>query len=195
MTPPQSVRLYPDPTLVFHITAIDNLKSTADKGAIVSKNCIAEAGLTASDIAYEEVQGLRAAKLIQEGRKGNLSNQVGSGGTLHDYVPFYFAPRSPMLFAINNGNVPGCDFAITRAEPSAPGARAGLGRGARTARTTRTCFANARHRPTVSKGAAVKSERPSQLKMDLWAQPAPRCRRRQTRLRQSPTPQCPQRRA
>jgi ssDNA thymidine ADP-ribosyltransferase, DarT len=95
---------------VFHITAIDNLKSIADKGAIVSKNCIAEAGLTASDIAYEEVQGLRAAKLIQEGPKGSLSNHVGSGGTLHNYVPFYFAPRSPMLFAINNGNVAGCDY-------------------------------------------------------------------------------------
>jgi len=29
-------------------------------------------------------------------------------GTLHDYVPFYFAPRSPMLFTISRGNVPTC---------------------------------------------------------------------------------------
>lgn len=28
-------------------------------------------------------------------------------GFLHDYVPFYFAPRSPMLYAIHKGNVPG----------------------------------------------------------------------------------------
>jgi hypothetical protein len=29
------------------------------------------------------------------------------GGNLHDYVPFYFAPRSPMLFSIHHGNVEG----------------------------------------------------------------------------------------
>lgn len=33
---------------------------------------------------------------------------VGAGGTLHDYVPFYFAPRSPMLYTISRGNVPKC---------------------------------------------------------------------------------------
>ena len=32
---------------------------------------------------------------------------VGVGGTLADYVPFYFAPRSPMLFTIHRGNVEG----------------------------------------------------------------------------------------
>jgi hypothetical protein len=26
-------------------------------------------------------------------------------GTLNDYIPFYFAPRSPMLYTINKGNV------------------------------------------------------------------------------------------
>lgn len=30
------------------------------------------------------------------------------GGVLHDYVPFYFGFRSPMLYTINRGNVPGC---------------------------------------------------------------------------------------
>ena len=28
------------------------------------------------------------------------------GGTLHDYVPFYFAPRSPMLFKISKQSEP-----------------------------------------------------------------------------------------
>ena len=35
---------------------------------------------------------------------------IAPGGTLHNYVPFYFAPRPPMLFTINQGNVPGCDY-------------------------------------------------------------------------------------
>lgn len=29
---------------------------------------------------------------------------------MHDFVPFYFAPRSPMLYAINGGRVAGCDL-------------------------------------------------------------------------------------
>ena len=33
--------------------------------------------------------------------------EVAPGGTLGDYVPFYFGPRSPMLFTYSKGNVPG----------------------------------------------------------------------------------------
>lgn len=42
---------------------------------------------------------------------GNLSNILdcgvpcGPGGVLHDYVPFFFSPRPPMLFAIWRGYV------------------------------------------------------------------------------------------
>jgi hypothetical protein len=32
---------------------------------------------------------------------------VAAGGSLNDYVPFCFAPRSPMLYAIYKGNVEG----------------------------------------------------------------------------------------
>lgn len=32
------------------------------------------------------------------------------GGLVHDFVPFYFAPWSLMLLAINSGRVAGCQW-------------------------------------------------------------------------------------
>ncbi len=49
------------------------------------------------DISYYEVQERRRKKQVGCGPEGNL----------HDYVPFYFAPRSPMMFTISKGNVEG----------------------------------------------------------------------------------------
>jgi|TARA_B100001964_G_scaffold240356_1_gene309935 hypothetical protein len=46
-------------------------------------------------IAHQHIKERRARKVVP----------VASGGTLADYVPFYFAPRSPMLFAIHKGAV------------------------------------------------------------------------------------------
>lgn len=40
-------------------------------------------------------------------RRLNRNVPVGPRGTVGDYVPFYFAPRSPMLFAISRGSVEG----------------------------------------------------------------------------------------
>jgi hypothetical protein len=50
---------------------------------------------THTSIAYQTVQDQRASTPIQCGQRG----------TLHDYVPFYFTPLSPMLFKISRGNV------------------------------------------------------------------------------------------
>lgn len=55
-------------------------------------------GTLYDNIAYESIQRRRAQR------------RVRNGLTLHDYVPFMFAPRSPMLFTINNGNVEGCNL-------------------------------------------------------------------------------------
>jgi len=48
-------------------------------------------------IAHRHIKERRARKCVP----------LNPGGTLADYVPFYFAPRSPMLYAIHTGYVEG----------------------------------------------------------------------------------------
>lgn len=40
-------------------------------------------------------------------RRTRITVLCGPGGVVADYVPFYYATRSPMLFSIKSGNVPG----------------------------------------------------------------------------------------
>lgn len=88
----------PIPTPLFHITAIENLALIAASGQLLSKVGLNGAGVASTSIAYESIQSRRAQKIVP----------IAPGGTLHHYVPFHFAPHSPMLFTVNNGNVPGC---------------------------------------------------------------------------------------
>ena len=83
---------------IFHITAIPNLASIVADRAVRAKALLAERGVVYSNIAYQGAQGRRAVKTVRR----------SPAGVIHDYVPFYFAPRSPMLFTINVGNVDGC---------------------------------------------------------------------------------------
>ena len=53
-------------------------------------------GVAHASIAYEHIQARRSQRVLS----------VPPGGVLHDYVPFHFAPRSPMLYTIHQGNVP-----------------------------------------------------------------------------------------
>jgi hypothetical protein len=88
----------PETVRLFHITDVENLAAIGAAGALVAKSVIAAAGGGYKNIAYPGAQGKRAIKALPN----------PPGGTIHDYVPFYFAPRSPMLLAIHNGRVPGC---------------------------------------------------------------------------------------
>lgn len=54
---------------------------------------------TTIDIADAKIKGSRKDRAVT----------CGPGGTVGDYVPFYFAPRSPMLFRIQQGGVEGVD--------------------------------------------------------------------------------------
>jgi hypothetical protein len=90
----------PNTIRLFHITAIANLPAILSARALVSKNTGNTVGIDYQSIAHSGAQGARAAKLLPD----------PPGGTVHDYVPFYFAPRSPMLMAIEGGRVAGCNL-------------------------------------------------------------------------------------
>lgn len=85
----------PNPVFLFHFTAFDNLESIFRVGAIKSKNLLRSEGINYVNIACNSIQNKRATTFV-----------CGSEKTLHDYVPFYFAPRSPMLYKIIHKEVP-----------------------------------------------------------------------------------------
>lgn len=84
----------PEPIFLFHFTAITNLDSIFSCGCLKSYNVLAREGLNHINIAYENIQ-----------KKRHLLRVPNTNTTLHDYVPFMFAPRSPMLYTLINGNV------------------------------------------------------------------------------------------
>ena len=84
------------PIPIYHITHIDNLASIINSGGLFACSKLRQQKANYTNIAYEQIQDIRAIKQVP----------CGAGGVLHDYVPFYFAPRSPMLYTIHRGNVP-----------------------------------------------------------------------------------------
>jgi hypothetical protein len=81
---------------LYHITHLDNLTSIVQCGGLLSNTCLRARNQKFRDISYGNIQDRRATKTVPCAAKG----------VLHDYVPFYFAPRSPMLYTIHKGNVP-----------------------------------------------------------------------------------------
>lgn len=87
--------MIPNPTLIYHITHVDNLPLIIGYGGLRCCADLRSSGVAYRDIAYGHIQDRRASTRVP----------CGPRGALHDYVPFYFAPRSPMLYTINQGNV------------------------------------------------------------------------------------------
>lgn len=78
---------------IYHMTHIDNLASILKEGRLY---CDAQAArLQPRSIAYDDLKRKRLKKAVP----------VPPGGFVADYVPFYFAPLSPMLYAIHTGYV------------------------------------------------------------------------------------------
>lgn len=82
-------------TKILHLTHGGNLESIINNGGLWSKNHRpAEVNLSV-DISHGNIQERRARKLVPCEPRGNL----------HDYVPFYFGARSPMLYVNHAGGV------------------------------------------------------------------------------------------
>ncbi|UCH93331.1 MAG: DUF4433 domain-containing protein [Candidatus Aminicenantes bacterium] len=84
-------------TKICHITDKKNFLPILQHKGLYSKNKAKSSNISYINIAYEGIQERRADTIVP----------ISPYGTLHDYVPFYFAPCSPMLYAIKSGIITG----------------------------------------------------------------------------------------
>lgn len=84
----------PIPTPILHMTRVERLPSIIELG-LLPDNDVQQRSVGGVTIGYSHIKDRRAKRAVP----------CGVGGSLADYVPFYFAPRSPMLYAITRGLV------------------------------------------------------------------------------------------
>ncbi|MFW5799820.1 MAG: DUF4433 domain-containing protein, partial [Spirochaetota bacterium] len=85
-------------TPLFRLIHIDNLEIVLQRNGMHAPNNIPNDGLQYKIIHNSEIQERREIKTIK------LKNGIEKG-VIHDYVPFYFGPRSPMLYQLHTGQV------------------------------------------------------------------------------------------
>ena len=88
-------------TTIYHFTHASNLSNIINDGGLLSESECARRRRASTRSGNAEIKDRRLRRSIDPG--------IGMAGVVGDYVPFYFAPRSPMLFSIKSGNVPGVD--------------------------------------------------------------------------------------
>lgn len=79
---------------ISHITHISNLQSILEQGCLWSDAKRIELGLVNQNIGYSHIKQRRLMRPVS----------VAAGGTIGQYVPFNFCPRSVMLFVIHKGH-------------------------------------------------------------------------------------------
>jgi len=83
---------------LYHFTHQTNLEAILTAGCL---NC---------DSAMADHSRAVVGNCDIKARRKKCEVTVHPFGVVADYVPFYFAPRSPMLYLIHKGNVPGCKY-------------------------------------------------------------------------------------
>lgn len=89
--------MVPDKLKIYHITHVKNLQSIVRSGKLISEALIQQRGGPQQTIGMSEIKRRRLEKLDVPCHPGT---KVG------DYVPFYFCPRSVMLYVIHCANHP-----------------------------------------------------------------------------------------
>lgn len=81
--------------LLYHFTHISNLALIAEEG-LFSDTQIEASRKAPTEVGHADVKR----------RRRSLAVPLAPSGCVADYVPFYFAARSPMLYIISKGDVP-----------------------------------------------------------------------------------------
>src|SRR5271168_4930359 len=81
---------------IYHITHVDNLPRILADGRLLSDAVINSRG------GPQRMIGMSAVK----GRRLSLPVKCHAGDSVGEYVPFYFCPRSVILYIIYRGNHP-----------------------------------------------------------------------------------------
>ena len=80
--------------LLFHFTHMSNLAAIARDGLHCDSE-VADTERVFTEVGNQVIKSRRRVRCVP----------VPPGGVVADYVPFYFAARSPMLYAVHMGNV------------------------------------------------------------------------------------------
>jgi ssDNA thymidine ADP-ribosyltransferase, DarT len=86
-------------TQIYHITHVSNLERIITTKGLWCDAARVRQKFESVGIAHQTLKARRARTVVP----------VAAEGTLADYVPFYFANRSPMLYSIHTGHVEGYD--------------------------------------------------------------------------------------
>lgn len=87
---------------IYHITHVDNLASIANSAELVSDARRLASGLACSLVGMSTIKTRRLKQ---------IAVPCHPGTTVGEYVPFYFCPRSIMLYILHRGNHPDVSYA------------------------------------------------------------------------------------
>lgn len=91
---------YPRDAKIYHISHVSNLSSILKGEALLSDRLMITRGGPSATIGMSVIKQ----------RRLNLRVHCYDDGFVGDYVPFYFCPRSIMLYVIHCGNSPDLQY-------------------------------------------------------------------------------------